>query len=140
MRALWSEPEQAARDVCRLFPVAQRGRDREHPLSACRNLYVYMLVTVRAVQLQMFLPCFGSLCFPPKALGCSIGVHLCLTSVLTFLSPLCPVPFHASGQPCFPLCSVVSLALASRSHSLLLEVFLAFIGCLVLHYPFQDFR
>ena len=39
MQALWGEPEQAARDaVFRLFPVAQCGRDREHPPECMQEL------------------------------------------------------------------------------------------------------
>ena len=132
-------PEQAARDVVwRPFPVAQRGRDREHPLSACRNLYVYMLVLQTLlpcfrslcfppkafdcpVMLQMFLPYFGSLCFPPKAFGCPVM----LETFLPHFGSLC-FPPKAFGctfpQPCFPLfCSFsgssITLSLPSPSKS-----------------------
>ena len=98
--------------VYRPFPVAQRGRDREHPLSACRNLYVYMLV------LETFLPCFGSLCFPPKAYMQYLSLH------------------HASLAS---LCSAVSPELVSRSHCLLLRSHSCLcIGCLIHFKTFID--
>ena len=142
MWALSGEPEQAARDVvCRPFPVAQRGRDHEHPLNACRNLYVYMLV------LQTLLPCFGSLCFPPKAFGCPVMLQTFLPYFGSLCFPPkafgCPVMLETFlpcfGSLCFPpkafgctfpcvwpallpsVTSAVSLALASRSRCLLLR-------------------